>query len=83
MKSKDIYWTTVVFDANTKEFCQCPYSCCDCPAGQMFCSHMLAVVLLLGIIQTNKDDSFEEFYKTLPKPILDLQSLPVKMTFIY
>jgi hypothetical protein len=83
MKSKDIYWTTIVVDLETKSFCQTPYSGCDCPAGQMFCSHMLAVVLLLGIIQVNADESFNDIYETLPKPILDMQSLPVKMTYIY
>lgn len=83
MKTKEIYWTTIVLDKETKSFCQSPYSGCDCPAGQMFCSHMLAVILLLGIIQENKEDSFNEIYATLPEPILGMQSLPVKLKFIF
>ena len=88
MKSTEIYWTTLVSTAINSEniiaeYLCCPYSGCDCPAGQNFCSHMLAVVYLLLIIQENTTMNFEEIFDTLPKPVLDLQSIAIPMSFIY
>lgn len=84
MKSTDVYWTTIVSSAQAnKNYMSCPFSGCDCPAGQTFCSHMLAVVYLIMLVQENNDMTFDEIFRTLPKPVLDLQSIAVRLSFIY
>jgi hypothetical protein len=87
MKSTDVYWTTLIssvgMDGAINAYVPCPFSGCDCPAGQNFCSHMLAVIFLLMIIQEKRELSYQQLFSILPKPVLDLQSIPVKVSFIY
>ena len=84
MKSTDVYWTTIVSTAHAnKTYMSCPFSGCDCPSGQNFCSHMLAVVYLIMLVQENDDMKFDDIFRTLSKPVLDLQSIAVRLSFIY
>ena len=45
------YCTTLMFDAHNHEYVSSPYSGCDCPDGQLFCSHMLAFLQMVMLIQ--------------------------------
>lgn len=52
------YAVNLIFSAHSDErneigsrYIRTPYSHCDCPAGQMFCSHMLGFLGILRIIQ--------------------------------
>ena len=78
-----LYWTTVMVDATTGKYLCCPYSGCDCPVGQLFCSHMLALLLYVMIIQENIDIDFQNMVSILPDPVLSLQTQPVLFSFLY
>ena len=76
------YWTTLMVD-NSQKYLPCPFSGCDCPAGQLFCSHMLAFLLYVMLVQENKDMTFDDMVAILPPPVLSLQTLPVHFSFVY
>ena len=82
VKSKQ-YWTTVMVDFTNGAYLHNPYSGCDCPAGQFFCSHMLGLLTYVGLIQEFDDLDYNAFINTLPLQVLSLQSLPLGFTFIY
>jgi hypothetical protein len=78
-----VYSTSIVVDRDTKEYLGCPYSGCECPAGNLFCSHMLSVLLLFMIIQDNDAVTFADFLEYLPTPITSFQNIPVHNSMIY
>jgi 5'-3' exonuclease len=77
-----VYSTSIVISKEGK-YLGCPYSGCECPAGNLFCSHMLAVLLLFMIIQDNNTTTFAEFLEYLPAPIISFQNIPVHNVMIY
>ena len=78
----DAYWTTIMVDRQGQYLCS-PYSGCDCPVGQLFCSHMLGLLLIIMIIQENADILYDSMLSMLPEPVLSLQTQPVIFSFLY
>mmetsp|Transcript_54878 Transcript_54878/g.116593 ORF Transcript_54878/g.116593 Transcript_54878/m.116593 type:complete len:99 (+) Transcript_54878:154-450(+) len=56
---------------------------CDCPNGWLFCSHSLAMFLLIYLIQQQRDWTFENIVQFLPIPIKSLQSFPFAASYVF
>ena len=56
---------------------------CDCPNGWLFCSHTLACFLLIYLIQTKPDWTFDQIVQFMPVPIKSLQSLPLAASYVF
>ena len=91
MKSKE-YTVLLIFNKENKKFIGAPASRCSCTAGNLFCGHMLAFILLLYIIQckcmisqdlSNSCITLEDLINLMPYPITSIQTLPVPFTYIY
>ena len=59
------------------------YSYCDCPDGLHFCSHMLALMLLLKVLQIQPEWNLATLTRMLPEPIKTIQSLPIAVDYVY
>ena len=91
------YTIYLVFDKNTKRFLRAPVSRCTCTAGNLFCGHMLAALLLLHLIQkkcTLPTECDTEVYRRdlttlqnlidlMPISIQSIQTLPVPFLYVY
>lgn len=63
-----------------------PHSGCDCPAGQLFCSHMLGLLLPVMIIQQESGKEYSDYESMkviLPLSIESLQSMPLYWHFFF
>ena len=76
------YWTTIMVQSDGN-YLPCPFSGCDCPAGQLFCSHMLGLLMYVMLIQEHSSISYDDMVQILPPPVMSLQTLPVAFDFIY
>ena len=56
---------------------------CDCPNGWLFCSHTLACFLLIHLIQTQVDWTFDDVVNFMPVPIKSLQSFPLAASYVF
>lgn len=65
---KTVHIINAVFkDELLGDFLPAPLSTCSCEDGSLFCSHMLALLLLIGIVQEEKSqEEFEEAYPVSP-----------------
>ena len=59
------------------------YSFCECPDGLHFCSHMLALILLLKVMQIQPEWNIATLKKMLPELIKTIQSLPISVDYVY
>ena len=61
-----------------------PASRCNCPVGRLFCSHLLAFIVLLGMIQILEDDEgYEWFVSIMPDPVKSLHSLCIPFEYVF
>lgn len=81
-KSKD-YSVMLVFNKETGEYCSSPASRCECTAGNLFCGHMLALILCIHLIQNYSHISFDTFRKVMPDPVKSFQSYAIPFSFIF
>ena len=56
---------------------------CDCPNGWLFCSHTLAFLLVIYLIQGMADWKFNDVKAFLPLPIKSLQSVPLSAGYVF
>ena len=56
---------------------------CDCPNGQLFCSHMLGQLLLLYLLQRNTTWDMNALKLALPQPVKSVQGLPIAMQYAF
>lgn len=56
---------------------------CDCPNGWLFCSHSLAVFLLIRLIKLKRGWTFQDFCDFMPEPIKTLQNLPIAAAMVF
>ena len=85
LKSKP-YWTTLVFKKETGEYVPSPTSRCDCPAGALFCSHMLAFLLMLMVVQNDgrrKIKSVSNLVDYMPEHMNKFKSMLFPVDFVY
>ena len=62
-------------DKEDGDFLSSPLSTCSCEDGSLFCSHMIAFLLVLGLVQ--RSDSQKEFEKGYPVSPKLTQAEPV------
>ena len=73
---KDAYTVFVILRTSDDTFVQGPASRCNCPVERLFCSHMLAFILLFGMMEyLNDDEDWEWFVLNMPEPVKSLHSL--------
>ena len=66
-----------------ERFVRSPYSHCDCPAGQMFCSHMLGFLGIIRIIQTNFLLPYSKIVDIFPESVKALSSTGILLEYVY
>ena len=81
MKSKD-YTVYIVVDQQG-QYIRAPFSRCTCPAGNLFCAHMLGLMVVGYILQLNKDWTIEDLKEKMPVHVLKLQRqiIPIKCLY--
>jgi len=56
---------------------------CDCPNGWLFCSHSLALFLLVRLIQVKRDWTYDDLCAFMPQPIKSLQNIPLPASMVF
>ena len=56
---------------------------CEYSNGWLFCSHQLAVFLLIYLIQIKMDWDLQEIIEFMPVPIKSLQSVPLAASYVF
>ena len=80
---KDAYTICLVFRMSNDTFVPPPASRCNCPVGRLFCSHMLAYIVLLGMMQTPREiETYEWFESNVPDPVKSLHSLCIPFQYV-
>lgn len=74
-----------IIDGNDSadRFVKSPYSHCDCPAGQMFCSHMLGFLGIIRIIQKHFLLSYNKMIEIFPECVKALSSTGILLEYVY
>jgi hypothetical protein len=73
----------IVFDLQTHMYIPAPVSRCGCPAGQFFCSHMLAWLVCICLLQSFPAVSFADFVRGMPQPIKSIVAVPVPWSLMF
>ena len=72
------YWTYLAFEADDEgNFVPAPVSRCECPAGFLFCSHMLGVLCILYLIQKDENLDIAGLKEMMPPPVKSIHSYPM------
>jgi hypothetical protein len=81
---KDAYSVHLILTKADDIFMPGPASRCNCPVGRLFCSHLLAFVVLLGIIQIlEHDEDYDWFVSIMPDPVKSLHSLCIPFEYVF
>ena len=81
---KDVYTVYLVLKHSDDTFLPAPASRCNCPVGRLFCSHMLAFIVLLGMMQSlESTENFEWFAANMPEPVKSLHSLCIPFQYVF
>lgn len=59
------------------------FSCCTCPDGNLFCSHMIAVLLLFSVIQSFPNLEFADFIGAMPEAVKAVHSTPIPWSYLF
>jgi hypothetical protein len=81
---KDAYSVHLILSKVDDTLIPGPASRCNCPVGRLFCSHLLAFVVLLGIIQMLEDDEdYDWFVSIMPDPVKSLHSMCIPFEYVF
>ena len=67
---KDGEYSKLLMVEENGKYLGCPYSGCDCPVGQLYCRHMLPLLIYVIFLQIDRDCNYEIRVKIIPEPIL-------------
>lgn len=81
MKTDD-YNVIIVFDAHGN-FCPAPKSRCQCPDGNLFCSHMIACLVLLSMMQSKLTMSMIDFIRVMPPSVKDVHAACIPWVYLW
>jgi len=56
---------------------------CGCPNGWLFCSHTLALFILIRLIQMKNSWTYHNLCTVMPLPIKSLQNLPIPAVMVF
>mmetsp|Transcript_10694 Transcript_10694/g.17717 ORF Transcript_10694/g.17717 Transcript_10694/m.17717 type:complete len:462 (-) Transcript_10694:423-1808(-) len=79
--SSDVYGVCLVFRSDGTYLPN--KSKCDCPNGWLFCSHSLALFLLVRLIQVKRDWTYDDLCAFMPQPIKSLQNIPLPASMVF
>ena len=81
---KDAYMVHLILTKTDDVFMPGPASRCNCPVGRLFCSHLLAFIVLLGMIQMlNDDEDYSWFLANMPDPVKSLHSMCIPFAYVF
>lgn len=81
---KDAYTIYLVLTRTGVSFLPAPASRCNCPVGRLFCSHMLAFIVALGMMQRLKpNENFKWFEASMPEPVKSIHSLCIPFQYVF
>ena len=81
---KDVYTIYLVLRLSDDSFLPSPASRCNCPVGRLFCSHILAFIVLLGMMQNlTVTEDFHWFESSMPDPVKSLHSLCIPFQYVF
>ena len=81
---KDAYMVHLILTKANDIFMPGPASRCNCPVGRLFCSHLLAFIVLLGMIQMlNDDEDYKWFLANMPEPVKSLHSMCIPFAYVF
>ena len=81
---KDVYTVFIILRTSNDTFVQGPASRCNCPVGRLFCSHMLAFIVLFGMMKYLSDDEdWEWFILNMQEPVKSLHSLCIPIDYVF
>ena len=70
-------------DEVSDRYMRSPYSHCDCPAGQMFCSHMLRFLGIVRVLQKKLLMTHDMAKASFPESVKALSSTGILLEFVY
>ncbi len=79
---KDMYTTYLVVNAKG-DFIKSSYSRCSCPAGNLFCAHMLGLMCLCHIAQKRPTWNRSALAKMMPTHVPQLQRTIIPVCIIF
>ena len=80
----DAYIVHLILAKDGDTFMPRPASPCNCPVGRLFCSHLLAFIVLIGMIQIlNENEDFDWFLSNMPEPVKSLHSLCIPFAYVF
>ena len=81
---KDVYTIYLILRTFDDSFLPAPASRCNCPVGRLFCSHMLAFIVLLGMMQ-RLDERYDYAWlvANMPDPVKSLHSLCIPFQYVF
>ena len=81
---KDVYTVYIILRVCDGTFLSTPASRCNCPVGRLFCSHMLAFIVLLEMMKSlTVDENWEWFVLNMPEPVKSLHSICIPMEYVF
>ena len=81
---KDAYMVHLILTKADDIFMSGPVSRCNCPVGRLFCSHLLAFIVLLGMIQMlNDDEDYSWFLANMPAHVKSLHSMCIPFAYVF
>ena len=81
---KVVYTIYLILRTSDDSFLPAPASRCNCPVGRLFCSHMLAFIVLLGMMQRlHEKYDYDWLVANMPDPVKSLHSLCVPFQYVF
>ena len=80
---KDVYTVYIILKADDGTFLSTPASRCNYPVGRLFCSHMLASMLIEMIKSLTVGEDWKWFVLNMPEPVKSLHSICIPMEYVF
>lgn len=81
---KDVCTISLILRTVDDTFLPAPASRCNCPVGRLFCSHMLAfIVLLVEMQRLDEKYDYPWLVANMPDPVKSLHSLCIPFQYLF
>ena len=79
----ETYQVVVAANATTGEYIPAPCSRCDCQNGRLLCSHMLALLGMIYLVQQHPNWSLDDLITAMPPPVKSMQNKPIPFDYVF
>ena len=79
----ETYQVVIAANAATGEYKPAPCSRCDCPNGRLLCSHMLASLSMIYLVQQHPSWCLGDLIAAMPPPVKSMQNKPIPFDFVF